>query len=93
VGPGLVWDLARIAGAAARGLPQSTRHDYRKGWCQLRERDVHPQLDHYVLQTRHKYRGLLKHPYRTFEALRGEDKLLKGEPFGDDPDIDAIVEA
>jgi nitric oxide reductase NorD protein len=30
---------------------------------------------------------------RTFEALRGEDKLLKKQPYGDDIDIDALVEA
>jgi nitric oxide reductase NorD protein len=30
---------------------------------------------------------------RTFEALRGEDKLLKKQPYGDDVDIDALVEA
>jgi nitric oxide reductase NorD protein len=70
-----------------------TRQSYRKGWCQLRERDVHPESDGFVGQTRHKYRGLLKHLYRTFEALRGEERLVKREPYGEDPDIDAIVEA
>ena len=70
-----------------------TRQSYRKGWCQLRERDVHPEPDGFVGRTRHKYRGLLKHLYRTFEALRGEERLVKREPYGEDPDIDAIVEA
>lgn len=70
-----------------------TRRGYRKGWCQLRERLVHPQPDDFVAATREKYRGLLKHLYRTFEALRGEDKLLKREPQGEEPDIDAIVDA
>jgi nitric oxide reductase NorD protein len=69
------------------------RQGYRKGWCQLRERPVHPQPDRFVEETRHKYRGLLKHLYRTFEALRGEEKLLRREPYGEDPDIDALVEA
>ncbi|MGE5152546.1 MAG: nitric oxide reductase activation protein NorD [Bdellovibrio bacteriovorus] len=69
------------------------RQGYRKGWCQLRERPIHPQPDRFVEETRHKYRGLLKHLYRTFEALRGEEKLLRREPYGEDPDIDALVEA
>jgi nitric oxide reductase NorD protein len=69
------------------------RQQYRKQWCQLSERDVHPQHDHFVAQTREKYRGLLKHLYRTFEALRGEEKMLKRQPHGDDIDIDAVVEA
>ena len=70
-----------------------SRQSYRKGWCQLRERDVHPESDGFVGRTRDKYRGLLKHLYRTFEALRGEERLVKREPQGEDPDIDAIVEA
>ncbi len=54
---------------------------------------MHPEPDGFVGRTRHKYRGLLKHLYRTFEALRGEERLVKREPYGEDPDIDAIVEA
>jgi len=69
------------------------RQGYRRGWCRLRERPVHPQPDQFVEETRHKYRGLLKHLYRTFEALRGEERLLRREPYGEDPDIDALVEA
>jgi len=69
------------------------RQQYRKDWCQLSQRDVHPQHDDFVAQTREKYRGLLKHLYRTFEALRGEEKMLKRQPHGDDIDIDAVVEA
>lgn len=69
------------------------RRGYRRGWCRLRERPVHPQADRFVEETRHKYRGLLKHLYRTFEALRGEERLLRREPYGEEPDIDALVEA
>jgi nitric oxide reductase NorD protein len=69
------------------------RQGYRKNWCRLREREVQPQADGFAAATRHKYRGLLKHLYRTFEALRGEERLLKREPFGEDPDIDALVES
>jgi nitric oxide reductase NorD protein len=69
------------------------RKQYRKDWCTLNEKDVHPQWDDFVDLTLGKYRGLLKHLYRTFEALRGEDRLLKKQPFGDDIDIDAAVTA
>jgi nitric oxide reductase NorD protein len=67
------------------------RKQYRRDWCVLYERDVHPQWDDFVAETLHKYRGLLKHLRRTFEALRGGDRLLKSEPHGDDIDIDAVV--
>ncbi len=40
-----------------------------------------------------KYRGLVAALRRTFEALRGEDKLLKKQPYGENIDIDALVEA
>ena len=69
------------------------RQNYRKNWAVLRELDVHPSHDHFVDRTLHKYRGLATELRRTFEALRGEDKLLKKQPYGDDVDIDALVEA
>lgn len=69
------------------------RQHYRKNWCVLRELDVHPQTPEFVAQTLVKYSGLVKVLRRTFEALRGEDKLLKKQPYGDDVDIDALVEA
>jgi nitric oxide reductase NorD protein len=69
------------------------RQNYRKNWAVLRELDVHPSHDHFVDKALHKYRGLAMELRRTFEALRGEDKLLKKQPYGDDVDIDALVEA
>ncbi|MEA2079330.1 MAG: hypothetical protein U9P00_05650, partial [Pseudomonadota bacterium] len=69
------------------------RQNYRKNWAVLREMDVHPTHDHFIDRTLHKYRGLAMDLRRTFEALRGEDKLLKKQPYGDDVDIDALVEA
>ena len=67
------------------------RQRYRKDWCVLHQRDVHPQADNFVADTIVKYRGLLKHLHRTFEALRGEDRRLRKEGFGDDLDLDTIV--
>ncbi len=69
------------------------RQNYRKNWAVLRELDVHPSHDHFVDQALYKYRGLAMELRRTFEALRGEDRLLKKQPYGDDVDIDALVEA
>ncbi len=69
------------------------RRSYRKGWCRLRERDVHPQDDDFVAGVRNRHRASLRHLYRTFEALRGEERLLRREPHGDDPDLDALVES
>ncbi len=69
------------------------RQNYRKNWAVLRELEVSPVDDGFVRDTLVKYRGLTAHLRRTFEALRGEDKLLKKQPYGDNIDIDALVEA
>ena len=69
------------------------RQTYRKNWCVLREIDVRPQSVEFFARTMRRHGGLIHQIRRTFEILRGEDKLLKKQPFGDDVDIDAIVEA
>ncbi|MDH4134051.1 MAG: hypothetical protein OEV31_04630, partial [Gammaproteobacteria bacterium] len=52
------------------------RQHYRKHWAVLREVDVHPVDDAFVETTRRKYAGLIHGLRRTFEALRGEEKLF-----------------
>ena len=69
------------------------RQHYHKNWCVLREIDVQPVYDSFVRDTLEKYARLLKSLRNSFEYLRGEDKLLKKQPYGDDIDIDAVVEA
>ncbi|HYA36868.1 MAG TPA: nitric oxide reductase activation protein [Candidatus Methylomirabilis sp.] len=69
------------------------RHHYRKHWCVLREIDVHPDEEPFVARTLRKYSGVLAQLRKTFEALRGENRLLKKQINGDDVDFDALVEA
>ena len=69
------------------------RQNYRKNWAVQRELEVTPRHDRFVADTLEKYRGLAGSLRRTFEALRGEDKLLKKQPYGENVDIDALVEA
>jgi nitric oxide reductase NorD protein len=69
------------------------RRHYRKDWCVLRERAVHPAEEPFVHRTLHKYRPVLAALRRTFEALRGEDRILRREPNGEGVDFDALVEA
>ncbi len=73
------WDRARQA--------------YKKDWCVLREIDVEPADTGFYHATLHKYAGHVRSLRRTFEILRGEDKLLKRQRDGEDIDIDALVEA
>lgn len=73
------WDVARQA--------------HKKNWCVLREIDVQPGDPAFYRETLGKYAGFLHSLRRTFEILRGEDRLLKRQTDGDDIDIDALVEA
>jgi nitric oxide reductase NorD protein len=69
------------------------RKAYRKNWCVLREIDVHPQDAGFVSDTLRKHAGVVGYLRKTFEMLRGEDKLLKKQKNGEDIDVDALVEA
>jgi nitric oxide reductase NorD protein len=67
------------------------RSQYRKHWCVLRERDLRPGDPAFVEAVLERYRPQLRQLRRAFEALRGEDKRLRGEPYGDEVDLDALV--
>lgn len=69
------------------------RQHYRKDWCVLREIDVHPVDGTFVEETLRKYSGVAANLRKTFEALRGENRLLKRQKYGDDVDVDALVDA
>ena len=67
------------------------RRHYRKDWCALRELDVPPGEDDFVAATLIKYAPQVAQLKRTFEMLRGEDRLLKRMQHGDDIDLDAVI--
>ncbi|HSN41746.1 MAG TPA: hypothetical protein VLT92_16340, partial [Burkholderiales bacterium] len=69
------------------------RRHYRKNWCVLRELDVHPGNADFIGATLAKYAPQVAQLKRTFELLRGEDRLLKKQPYGDDIDLDAVITA
>jgi nitric oxide reductase NorD protein len=70
-----------------------SRQHHRKGWCVLREHPVAAGDLEFYRHTRRKHGGLIKSIRRTFEILRGEDRTLKRQSYGEDVDIDALVEA
>lgn len=69
------------------------RQAYRRAWYRVSERPAHSANEDFVVAALRKHRGLLKRLYRTFEALRGEDRLLRRQAEGEAPDIDAIIGA
>ena len=70
------------------------RQKYYNNWCVLREVEVPIQAtDEFVTATLQRYRGLLKPLRRIFAMLRGGDKRLKRQYFGEDIDLDALITA
>jgi nitric oxide reductase NorD protein len=69
------------------------RQAHKKNWCVLREIDVPSGDIDFYRDTMAKYAGFIHSLRRTFEILRGEDRLLKRQTDGEDIDIDALVEA
>jgi nitric oxide reductase NorD protein len=69
------------------------RRHYRKGWCVLREIDMRSVDKPFVAETLEKYHGLVSEIRRSFEALRGGERRLKRQPYGDDIDLEAAIEA
>ncbi len=69
------------------------RQHHRKNWCVVREVRVMPVYDDFVQKTLSNHMGIVKTLRRNFEALKGEEKLLKRQINGDDIDIDAVVES
>lgn len=69
------------------------RRHYRKNWCVLRELDVHPGSAGFIELTLKKYAPQVAQLKRTFELMRGEDRLLRRQHSGDDIDLDAVIAA
>ena len=69
------------------------RQAHKKNWCVLREIEVPGGDTEFYRATMGKYAGFVRSLRRTFEILRGEDRLLKRQSDGEDVDIDALVEA
>ncbi len=67
------------------------RRHYRKNWCALRELDAPAGASDFVSTTLKKYAPQVTQLKRSFEMLRGEDRLLKRMKHGDDIDLDAVI--
>lgn len=67
------------------------RRHYRKQWCALRELDVPAGEGDFAGDTLKKYAPQVLQLRRSFEMLRGEDRLMKRMTHGDDIDLDAVI--
>jgi len=82
---------------AAGGIPYDEwdfkRGGYKKKWCMVQEKDIHPDAEPFVEMTLRRYSGTVSVLRRKFELLRREPKMLRRQKEGDDIDIDAVVES
>jgi nitric oxide reductase NorD protein len=69
------------------------RSGYRKGWCTLFVRDIHPSVEPFVQSTLNRYGGYVGILRKKFELIRNQTRILKRQKEGEDIDIDAFVEA
>ena len=54
---------------------------------------MHPSSESVVETILEKYSHLVRNIRKSFEALRGDDRMLRRQKNGDDIDIDAVVES
>jgi len=94
IDPDAVWQGAyHEEGALLYPEWDMGRQHYRKNWCVMREKEVKPVEDDFYRRTLDKHFGLVKRLRRAFEAMRDENRYLKRQAYGDEVDIDALVEA
>ena len=70
-----------------------SRQKYRKDYCHLYEHTVPAVNSDFVAKTLQKHYGLMKSLHRTFEALRDDNRRLHKQPYGEDIDLDAVIES
>jgi len=69
------------------------RGAYRHQWCHVYLRPLPPGDPAYVGAVRQRRAPLIRQIRRRFEALRGEDRMLRRQSDGPEIDLDALVEA
>lgn len=69
------------------------RQAYRHGWCHVYFQTVDGDDTTYVPTVRARYAPLVRQLRRRFEAMRGEDRMLRRQADGPEVDMDALVAA
>ncbi len=69
------------------------RHGYRKNWCSLRQRTLTGVKSDFVERTLVKHKKVLLKIRRQFEMMRTQERFARRRRYGDDLDLDALVES
>lgn len=103
-GPGPAWAPGEREGTAAAGTMEKhadaiydewdcRRRAYRRQWCHVYLREPGDGDAHYVAEVGRRHASLIRQLRRRFDALRGEDRMLRRQADGPEIDIDALVAA
>lgn len=102
-GPGSAWRPTERDAADSHAGTMETHADalydewdyrrraYRRQWCHLFLREPGSGEPGYVEEVRRRHAPLIRQLRRRFEALRGEDRMLRRQADGPEIDIDALV--
>ncbi len=69
------------------------RGGFRKNWCKLLQKELHPIKSTFMDSTLTKYRGSLIQLKKQFEMLRMQDRFVKRQQEGDEIDLDALIDS
>ncbi|MBI4985895.1 MAG: VWA domain-containing protein [Rhodocyclales bacterium] len=69
------------------------RRSYRRDWCHVFLREVPAGDADYVANVKRRHAPLIRRIRRRFEALRGEERVLRRQADGPEIDLDALVAA
>lgn len=91
-------DIESSAGGELRGELLYDEWDYRrqgfrKNWCHLIKKKVHPAGGTFVGNTLTRYRGQIIQLKRQFEMMQTQHRFVKRQRDGDEIDVDALIEA
>ena len=69
------------------------RHGFRRNWCAVHERVLHPVKSSLVERTLDKYRGQVRLLRKQFELLQSGERYLRRQRDGTDFDLDQVIES
>ncbi|MFH1215736.1 MAG: VWA domain-containing protein [Pseudomonadota bacterium] len=69
------------------------RQGFRKDWCHLIRKNIHPVKGTFVGNTLATYRGQIIQLKRQFEMMQTRHRFVKRQRDGDEIDVDALIEA
>jgi nitric oxide reductase NorD protein len=69
------------------------RKGFRKNWCVVTEKELHPVRNTFIEQTLKQYRNQIRRLRHQFELLQTSERFVRRQRDGNDIDLDALIES